>query len=133
MEAGGIYEASESKRTRAKAGERGRGRQPAPTTTARPADGGDSRPVLTRGRRAGISYIYIVFSQIEMRLKTVSTDSTHSSWVFISYTKEALGNGCFFRDRKALAIKCRKLMGGVYLSPMVGEIWDSTRKNFKKF
>ena len=39
----------------------------------------------------------------------------HSSWVFISYTEEALGNGCFFRDRKALGYERNPKLGVVGL------------------
>jgi hypothetical protein len=54
----------------------------------------------------------------------------HSSWVFISYTKEALGNGCFFRDWIVQAINSGKLMGEVGQCPMVGVFWDSMLKKF---
>ena len=57
--------ANKEKKRKAGGGKVARGHPPTPTAA-------DSRPVLTRGRRAGLPIIYIVHSQIEKHLKSKS-------------------------------------------------------------
>lgn len=61
---------------------------------ALPTAEGDSRPVLSRGERFTLSYIYIVFSQIERHLKIALFKVLISS-----YRERHSATGAFFVTR----------------------------------